>query len=155
MLTILTGVRTNMTRYAQPEHFVDGVWEIPEELMKKGIEHRIILSPQALDLVNNLTIVDGWMFPGQIEGKPISDGAMRTVLKDMGRSDVTVHGFRSSVRTWITEATNYRIEVGNKLLAHKLTKDKVTASYDRANLTEARAQALCDWADHCYSEIGG
>jgi integrase len=152
-LTILTGVRTNMTRYAQPEHFVDGVWEIPEELMKKGVEHKIKLSPQVMDLVNNLMIVDGWMFPGQIKGKPISDGAMTSVLKDLGRPDVTVHGFRSSVRTWITEATNFKAEVGNKLLAHKLTKDPVAARYDRANLTEARAQALCDWADHCYREI--
>lgn len=69
MLTILTGVRTTMTRYAQPEQFVDGIWEIPTEIMKKGVEHRIKLSPQALYLVNNLMIVDGWMFPRSNQGE--------------------------------------------------------------------------------------
>jgi len=153
MLAILTGVRTAMVRFARPEHIKKGVWEVPEDLMKKGIKHRITLSTQALALIAEQTPVDGWLFPGQKRGKPISDGAMGHVRKELGRGDITVHGFRSSVRTWITEATKFRSEVGRKILSHKLTTDQTDASYDRSNLTVDRADALQIWADYCYSKI--
>jgi len=38
------------------------------------------------------------------------------VLKRVGRSDITVHGFRSTFRDWCAESTNYPSDVAEMAL---------------------------------------
>ena len=54
--------------------------------------------------------------------------AMTTVLRRMGRGDITVHGFRSCFRDWAAERTNFPREVAEMALAHTIG-DKVEAAY--------------------------
>jgi integrase len=75
--------------------------------------------------------------------------AFLALLKRMGRSDLTAHGFRSSFRDWAAERTSYPREVTEMALAHSIG-DKVEAAYRRGDLFEKRFQMMEDWARHCY-----
>ncbi len=50
--------------------------------------------------------------------------ALLRVLDRMGRSDITVHGFRSTFKDWAAETTNYaKNEVSEMALAHAIGSD--------------------------------
>ena len=73
-------------------------------------EFRVPLSDAALAVLDQMPRIGRYVFPGQSDGKPISDSAIRTfVLRDMGygASDCTIHGFRSSFRDWAAECTSF------------------------------------------------
>ena len=55
----------------------------------------------------------------------------------MGRDDVTVHGFRSSLRDWVEETTSFAGSIAEAALGH-VVGDKVAASYRRGDLFEKR-----------------
>ena len=59
--------------------------------------------------------------------------AMLALLARMERTDVTVHGFRSTFRDWAAETTNYPREVCEMALAHTIG-DKTEAAYRRGDL---------------------
>lgn len=73
---------------------------------------------------------------------------LTSVLKRMGRTDITVHGFRSTFRDWAGETTAYPREVIEHALAHQL-KDKAEAAYARGTLFEKRRRLMDDWAKYC------
>ena len=52
-----------------------------------------------------------FVFPGAKTDRPKSKMAMLAVLRQMGRENLTVHGFRSSFRDWAAERTNFPSEV--------------------------------------------
>ena len=66
----------------------------------------------------------------------------------MGRPDLTVHGFRSTFRDWISEATAYPRDVAEMALAHTI-EDKSEAAYRRGDLIEKRRALMSDWASYC------
>jgi len=51
--------------------------------------------------------------------------AMKSVLRRMGRGDITVHGFRSTFRDWAAECTNFQGEVAEAALARLIHDDRV------------------------------
>ena len=59
----------------------------------------------------------------------------------MGRDDITVHGFRSTFRDWVEEATTLRRQVAEAALAH-VVGDKVEAAYRRGDLFEKRRKLM-------------
>jgi integrase len=63
----------------------------------------------------------------------------------MGRGDLTVHGFRSTLSAWCSERTNFPAEVREMALAHAVS-DKVEAAYRRSDLFEKRRQLAEAWA---------
>jgi len=74
---------------------------------------------RTLYVLSSLTRVNAYVFPGWVKDKPISNMTMLKLLKnDMGYSDKTVHGFRSSFRDWAAETTNFPSEVVEMALAH-------------------------------------
>ena len=79
----------------------------------------------------------GFMFPGGKKSKPLSNMALLALLKRMGRSDLTAHGFRSTFRDWAAECTNYSSDVAEMALAHAVS-NKVEAAYRRGDLFEKR-----------------
>ena len=124
-------------------------WVIPAERMKSKREHRVPSSDAAVSL---LKAVDGrsqrYVFPGHKRGSHLSNIAMLQVLKRLGRTDITVHGFRSTFRDWCAETTNYPADVAEMALAHTL-RDKTEAAYRRGDLLEKRARLMADWARYC------
>ncbi len=128
-----------------------GVWTIPRERMKAGVEHRVPLVGPALALLqaqHELLGGEGYVFPGGKAGRPLSVMAMTMVLRGMKRTDITVHGFRSAFRDWAAEATTYPREVAEAALAHTL-RDKVEAAYRRGDLFEKRRAMMLEWGEWC------
>lgn len=150
--TILTAARTSEVIGARWNEFdLQGrVWTVPAERMKAGREHRIPLSNSALNILRSLAREkdDVFVFPGGKANKPLSNMAMLALLKRMGLSDITVHGFRSSFRDWAAERTNYAREVAEQALAHTIS-DKVEAAYRRGDVFEKRRRLMRDWATFC------
>ena len=149
--TILTAARTNEVIQAEWSEFdLDlKTWVVPAERMKSKREHRVPLSDAA---VAALKAVKGrskrYVFPGHKRGSHLSNMAMMQVLKRLGRTGVTVHGFRSTFRDWCAESTNYPADVAEMALAHTL-RDKTEAAYRRGDLFEKRARLMADWARFC------
>jgi integrase len=150
--TILTAARTGEVIGARWDEFdlTDAIWTIPAERMKAQREHRVPLSPAALAIVAALndTSESEYVFPGGGKGRPLSNMAMLTTVKRMGRTDLTVHGFRSSFRDWCAERTNYAREVAEGALAHTIS-DAVEAAYRRGDLFDKRRRLMNDWAKYC------
>ena len=73
---------------------------------------------------------------------------MLMLLRRMGRTDITPHGFRSSFRTWAQERTDFPREVAEMALAHLVGND-VERSYAHSTLLEKRKQLMDQWGDFC------
>lgn len=153
-LAILTAVRSGELRFATWDEFnlKKKEWNIPKERMKSKTAHRVALSDAAVELLKALPQVSKYVFPGFQEGKPISDGAMRRVLKRMGRDDLTVHGFRSTFRDYIGEETSFPFLVAEYALAHKL-KDQAQKAYARGDMLKKRFAMMNAWAEYVDSKL--
>lgn len=149
--TILTATRTGETIGARWEEFdtPGKTWTIPAARMKAEKEHRVPLCDRALAILKELHKLGGeYVFPGLKPGKPLSNMAMLTLLKRMGRGDLTVHGFRSTFRDWAAEQTAYPHEMAEMALAHTID-NKVEAAYRRGDLFKKRVRMMQDWQAHC------
>jgi integrase len=155
---ILTACRTGEVIGARWGEFniEDASWTVPAERVKSGRQHRVPLSPAALTIINSMRGVrateggDGFVFPGGKRGRPLSDMALLALLRRMGRSDLTTHGFRSTFRDWAAEGTNYPREVAEMALGH-VVGDKVEAAYRRGDLFQKRRRLMGEWARFCRS----
>lgn len=150
--TILTATRTSEVLNAEWSEIdlAKKLWIIPKERMKAGIEHRVALSSQAISLLESVPKLNDYVFAGLKEGKPLSNLAMTMVLRRMERTDITVHGFRSTFRDWIAEQTHYPARVAETALAHQL-KDGAEKAYQRGDLIKKRFEMMEAWAAYCYS----
>jgi integrase len=152
-LIILTAARTSEVIEATWDEFdlEAGVWTIAKERMKGFREHRVPLSPQALALLDKIKAdnkTSPFVFPSSKPDKAISNMTCLAVLKRMGRTDLTVHGFRSTFRDWAAEATAYPRDVCEMALAHAI-EDKSEAAYRRGDLLEKRTRLMSEWATFC------
>ena len=147
----LTATRSSEARGARwPEiDEAEAAWRIPAERMKSGIEHRVPLSRQALDVLKAARRFDGFsrlVFPSPLKpGQPLSWQTLLKMLRTNG-IDCTVHGFRSSFKTWAIEATTVPWAVGEAALAHVLG-NSTEAAYVRSDLFEQRRELMAAWAD--------
>ncbi len=150
-LCILTATRTSEVLKARWNELdlEKGVWVIPASRMKAKIEHRVPLSDPALAILRCLPRLpdNDHIFPGNKKGKPLSDMAMTMQLRRMDRTDITVHGFRSSFRDWAAEQTNYPHQTCEHALAHRIS-DKAEAAYRRGDQFEKRRGLMDDWAKY-------
>jgi integrase len=154
--TILTAKRTGEVIGARAREFslTDRVWTIPAGRMKGEREHRVPLSPAAVAVLEKMGVdpaahPDGYVFPGAKPDHPLSDMAMLNLLQHrMGHPEVTVHGFRSSLRDWGAERTTFPNEVLEMALAHVID-DKTEAAYRRGDLLQKRRQLMEAWARFC------
>jgi integrase len=148
---ILTAARTGEVREARWSEIdlAAKVWTVPGERTKTGKEHRVPLSPRALEILKSLPRENSgdWVFIGVQKGKPLGHSSMNEALKRL-RPGVTTHGFRSCFRDWAAETTNYQNHVVEMALAHAIGS-KVEASYRRGDLFEKRRLLMGDWAKYC------
>ena len=115
--------------------------------MKAGAAHRVPLSAQALQVVQEamgLRDSTGLLFPG-VKGV-MYDTALSNILRDAGLSDhATVHGFRTTFKTWCIEQTDTPWAVGEAALAHTLGNSTEQA-YARSDLFQRRRGLMDAWA---------
>jgi integrase len=145
---ILTAARTGEVLGAHWGEISGDEWVIPAGRMKGEREHRVPLARAAVAVLGALPRRSEFVFPGR--GKSLSRRALISALHGMGRTDLTVHGFRSTFRDWVAERTNYPREVAEAALAHAI-ESKVEAAYRRGDLFDKRARLMADWAKYCAS----
>jgi hypothetical protein len=75
------------------------------------------------------------------------DRALTYPLEQMGRRDLTAHGFRSTFRDWAAEATGHPNHVVEQALAHAIGS-AVEAAYRRGDLFAKRMALMDDWASY-------
>jgi integrase len=89
-----------------------------------------------------------FVFPGR-PGKPLGEAALQRVLKRLGITDATVHGFRSAARDWAGDKTTFAHDVIETCLAHQI-QSAAEAAYRRQTALEKRAKVMAAWS--AYSE---
>ena len=152
--TMLTAARSGEVRSAMWSHidFETRTWTRPAALMKSDQEHVVTLSPAAIAVLNRAkklrtTLADASIFPGS-GGRMLSDMSISKAMRDAGRSE-TVHGFRSSFRTWAAEQMPTMPEaVCEAALAH-VVPDQVVRAYQRSKFVDMRRKLLDAWGDFC------
>ena len=153
---ILTACRSGEVRSASWDEIdmTERLWIIPAVRMKAQREHRVPLSDAALELLHNLPRLHGsnLVFPSTKPSTAMSDMTLTAVLRRMGRTDITVHGFRSTFRDWAAEATNYPRDLAEMALAHTID-NKVEAAYRRGDMLQKRFQLMNEWAKFCAVEF--
>ncbi|MAI48118.1 MAG: DUF4102 domain-containing protein [Hyphomicrobiaceae bacterium TMED74] len=147
MFTILTAARSGEVRGMQwsEVNLKTAVWTVPADRMKTSKEHRVPLTPEAAALLGKPGEADQLAFGNPLHpSRLLSDMALTSVLRKMGRSDITVHGFRSTFRDWAGETTSFPREVIEAALAHQL-RDKAEAAYARGDLFDKRRLLMEAW----------
>ncbi len=149
---ILTAARSGEARGATWDEIGlhAATWTIPAERMKASDEHRVPLSTQALDVlaeVRPLRDDSNLVFPSVKPGRKLSDMTLTAILRRCGlASEATVHGFRSSFRTWCQDA-DVPSDVAETALAHKVG-NSVQQAYARSKLFDQRRPVMQRWADY-------
>ncbi|HBQ2586422.1 TPA: tyrosine-type recombinase/integrase [Klebsiella pneumoniae] len=158
-LLILTGVRTGELRGAFWSEFdlEKAVWEIPAERMKMKRPHLVLLSTQALEIVQQLKVMSGQyplVFPGRNDPrKTMSEASINQVFKRIGYTGkVTGHGFRHTMSTILHEE-GFNTAWIETQLAH-VDKNAIRGTYNHALYLEGRKEMMQwygDYVDSCES----
>lgn len=153
--TILTAARTAEVITAEwSEIDLDRkVWIVPAAKMKTGVQHHVPLSEAAIAILKTLPRESDnkHVFVGGRRAHGLSNVRMLQVLQQM-RPGLTVHGFRSTFRTWAAERTNTPREVAESALSHA-AGGKVELAYMRSDFWAKRKKLATDWARFASSAI--
>lgn len=147
-ILILTACRTSEVtdmRWVEID-LEKATWVIPAERMKNGLPHRVPLVGRAVAILKDFKKSAGKSEFVFATGRGhLSTAAMHMLLqKRMNRPDVTVHGFRSSFRTWAAERTSVPRAVAERALAHVVEGD-VERAYQRSDHFEQRRALMALW----------
>ena len=170
-VTLLTGLRTGEAigaRWTEID-LERKTWVIPPERLKdrktRTEPHRVPLSPQVVAILKALPKLGDHMFPGLRPGKPLSNMAMLSLLKDMNRDEsgkprwvdlksgrpVTPHGLRATFRTWGEDA-GFPRDLLEESLGHQVGT-AVERAYRRTDGFDRRRTIMQAWADFCNGKL--
>ena len=148
-MLILTGLRSDAVRNMTLAQVQGDVWTVPARYMKARKEHaapfRVPLSPEAqrvIALAQRVTCSD-YLFPNS-RGGPLATMSMRNLLVDR-RLDARPHGFRSSLRTWLSEQTDCSTHVAEACICH-LPQGEVEKAYNRTDYLPNRRPYMRAWS---------
>jgi integrase len=82
-------------------------------------------------------------------GRPLYEPAMLRQCRKI-RSDVSVHGFRSTFRDWCGDMTEHDSQTAELALAHKVKG--VEGRYRRKTALEKRHDLMIRWSQYCDGE---
>jgi integrase len=151
-LLILTGVRSGPLRHIHEDQISGDVWTIPAEAMKgrkdATSEFRVPLSTEAQrDIAEARKFArDGFLFPSAKRGV-ISDMTMTAYMNRRGMKE-RPHGFRTSLRVWLAEATNAPHDVAEMCISH-VVGSKTVQAYKRTDYLEQRRLLMERWSWLC------
>lgn len=119
--------------------------------------HVIPLTPRMIEILEAARALapdtptpDSFIFPGYREGKPLSEMACAMLMRRMDYGQYTVHGARSTFKTWAFTSTNFARELVEDQLTHEM--GEVEAAYVRAAPIERRMELLEAWERYLGSE---
>ena len=160
LFVILTACRSGEARAMEwcEIDFKRKIWTIPPGRMKGGVRHRVPLSTQALELLEQMRgLHETLVFPSPRKQTVLSDMVLTSFLRKtkaisdtQGRFAVA-HGFRSSFRDWCSEQ-HYPHDLAERALAHTI-RNKSEAAYHRTDLLNERRPMMQAWGDYVMSAI--
>lgn len=148
--TILNASRTGEVLHGKRVELDGDIWTIPANRMKAKQEHQVPLCKRSLELLEIAQHLDpdsDYLFSNK--GKSLSNMAMLMMVRRL-KPNLTVHGFRSTFRDWVSEETEHSPEVAEMALAHTIG-NKVEAAYRRGKLLERRRRLMQDWESFCLT----
>ena len=113
------------------------------------------LGDRALDILRTLEAKRGHN-PHVFVGRPmrgLSNMALAMLLRRL-EIDATVHGCRTSFRTWCSEVAHVEFELAELCLSHRIG-NAVSRVYNRTTMIERRRPIMSAWADHVTSSNAG
>lgn len=154
-----TFVRTSELRFATLAEFDTKadhpVWRIPPERMKRPFEHVVPLTPQSLEIFEELKTLAGkspLLLPGKTPEKPISANTMIFALYRMGyHSRLTMHGFRGTASTILNESGRFDPDWIERQLAH-VEENKIRGAYNAAQWLTQRTDMMRWWSNYLSRE---
>jgi len=154
MFTCLTGSRTSEVLEMEwsEVNLENHIWTCPAERMKGGVTHRVPLTAEMIEIIEPLqAMASKFVFEGQKRHQPLSNMAMLMLLRRMKIEGVTVHGFRSTFRDWVSETTNTPREISEMSLAHKVGSI-VEQAYARSDLLDKRRLLMERWSRYVANQ---
>ncbi len=152
-LAPLVFVRPGELRKAEWPHIDLDKAEWRYTTSKTHQEHIVPLSRQAVAVLRELHPLTGhgrYAFPSARSSKrPMSDNAILVAMRSMeiGREEMTGHGFRASARTILDEVLHVRVDLIEHQLAHAV-KDPNGRAYNRTAFLPERKRMMQQWADY-------
>jgi integrase len=152
-LIVLTGLRSKTVRMAHTDQIKEGIWTIPGENIKgrKGnvADFRIPITAE-MQAVMDGTIPfrrNGLIFPAP-RGGPKGPGYLGDVnmirLMERRGLDARPHGFRATLRVWLSEQTAAPFEIAELMIGH-IVGTAVTRAYQRSDFLDQRRALYEAW----------
>ena len=150
-LQVLTAVRPAEAREAQWCEIDGDVWTISADRTKLRREHRVPLTPHAVELLEHARQFGGdtYVFPAQRGDGAVSKDMATRRLKTIA-PDSTLHGLRSTFRDWCRD-NGKDFETAEAALAHSVG-NAVERSYARSDLLDQRRTLMQQWTDYLHQQ---
>ncbi|MAD74115.1 MAG: integrase [Rheinheimera sp.] len=155
-------LRPHNIRFLKWEYidFDNQMIDLPASQLKTRKPLQVPLASQAIKLLEELKPVTGhleyvFIAARSINNKPISESTTNSALqriinpetnKPYGSGFMTSHGFRHTASTFLNEL-GFDPDVIELQLAH-MNKDRIRATYNKAQLMEKRKEMMQAWADY-------
>lgn len=152
LFQLATMLRPGEAASIRKEWIEDSTLTIPASSMKKGREHRVPLSPFALNLLEEERRLSphpraAFVFSGRKAGTHVSTQALAKHLHGTElKGKLVAHGLRSIARSWAAD-TGVAFEVAEACLSHAVGS-QVSRAYQRSDFLEARRSVMSDWSYH-------
>ncbi len=153
LLTLVRPSEASGARWAEID--LDAkLWTIPAERMKAKREHIVLLSPQALEILDVMKPISAHrehVFPSRNDPKQdINSQTANAALKRIGfGGKLVAHGLRSIASTAMNEA-GFNADVIEAALAHS-DKDEVRRAYNRSIYLPQRIELMNWWGNKTSS----
>ncbi len=133
--------------------FDRAIWSIPAEKMKMRWPHKVPLSRQVLQILEELHPLTGhgpYVFPAFHTWKrPMSENTITIALRRMGyaKEQMTAHGFRAMAATLLNEMGIWNPDAIERQLAH-MENNGVRRAYARGEYWDERVKMMQHWSDY-------
>ena len=120
---------------------------------KTNVKHIVPLSKQSMNIIREIHPFSGsreYVFPGaRTPKRPMSEAAILAALRrmDIGKDELTGHGFRAIARTLLDEVLQFRPDYIEHQLAHSV-RDPNGRAYNRTAFLAERHEMMQAWANY-------
>ncbi|ECW1942133.1 tyrosine-type recombinase/integrase [Salmonella enterica] len=147
LLTLVRPSEASGARWAEID-LDTKLWTIPAERMKAKREHIVLLSPQALEILDVMKPISAHrehVFPSRNDPKQaMNSQTANAALKRIGfGGKLVAHGLRSIASTAMNEA-GFSPDIIEAALAHS-DKNEVRCAYNRSTYLEQRKDLMSWW----------
>ena len=121
------------------------IWAIGAERTKQRREVRLPITPAMQEIIRWARPMRRSDYVLTLTEKPLSDVAVSKQLKRYTSPNMTVHGLRSSFRTWCQES-GIEETLAEMCLTH-LVGGRTRNSYARSDMLEQRMDVMTEWGN--------